>query len=180
MEIKVRVLFLGLALASFSWLFSPHSQAAESGDSRNEAVLICKKLLSSMSQRDCLTIVRDTDYFDSTALDACSQAIISSRAVECLKEIANKKYLPAEVEVCREKLADFSKIDCFKSTGRKMTVANPVLPTVASTFSSDEAALRELRAIEAMLRDHDGARALTKLGQLIRVYERKLGQTQSY
>jgi len=122
--------------------FSVH---ASETDGRKEAFQFCQTLSFSTSRDNCANIVRNSVYFNTSALEICSIFNFDAYRLDCVQSIANRHYLDAEIEICKKETFDSKKLQCLKNSGNTV---NPPVQNIDIVYlkSSLRHALSSLRS----------------------------------
>ncbi len=110
--------FKFLATLLLTVLFAQQSSAAD----QNQAYdLICKPMSFSSERASCVNIIRKYSFFQSEALQMCSEVNFNSDKMRCLDAIGNKSYMNFEISECQNENFESQKINCLINSGSRST-----------------------------------------------------------
>lgn len=86
---------------------------------RESAMRLCEKLAFATDRRDCMDFVSATAYFEENAINLCREIRFDSNVTSCLRAIADKEYLRAELSLCSREAFDNNRVSCLERAGRR-------------------------------------------------------------
>lgn len=135
---------------------------------RQAAVRACMNATWDNEKSACIQAANAAEYFDPAAAQACGGMTWGQNITGCLNAIANKTYMPEEVQLCADSTWDEQKIGCFANGGRRFMRGRPRWERRPSL---DFFILEKLRVIRADLERGDVRRGLFGLVELINIVE---------
>jgi hypothetical protein len=107
-----------LAALSILSLWTPtfgETSGAVAPAGRTAAIKLCEGLPYPVDTDACLKSVRETSYFDPTAVDICANVSrFAGVKTACLRTIADHEFYPKDLEHCRDSTDPYQVISRLK------------------------------------------------------------------
>ena len=87
---------------------------------REAAVRVCDQVAFQTERRACMDFVSSTAHFEVDAVNVCRQIRFDSNVTPCLRAIADKEYLKAELSLCSREAFDNNRVSCLDRAGRRL------------------------------------------------------------
>ena len=134
---------------------------------REKAIRSCMKASFDSDKQSCAKAANAAEFFDPAAAEACGTMSFGSNIAPCLQAIADKTYIPGEIDLCRGNSFDSGKIDCFRGAGRRYA-ERPRYERRPDMYSY---ILRQLRQVRSDIERGNILGAISGLSELISFIE---------
>jgi hypothetical protein len=124
---------------------------------REAAADFCAGASFDSDRRECMAVVSSAYHFDVEAVAACRNVNFSSEYPGCVRAIANKSFLRAEVDQCGRESFGSSIISCFQRSGRPSRRGR----------EGDAYLKRQLRRVQRLMQDGNYREAERALADVI-------------
>ncbi len=131
---------------------------------REEAYRICEAMDFDSHKRECISKIRNYEYFELQAISICVGFDFDSGRLPCVDAIGDKSYDNYELRACSQEHFDSEKLKCLESSG-KPAYNHPNYGCISKSELQ-----RELQRLERLVQLNDNGRAI----QLIRRLEREV------
>ena len=85
-------------------------EPAKTGQAKNEAVEFCRTDVPYHDKDECLAFAASASFIDGGALSLCKGQADHDK-VDCLSVIADRTYVPALIEECRQRGTSSSRLE---------------------------------------------------------------------